>query len=106
MAGDGSQRTSLLVLSSYHLAPGPRSVCEQLQHPWHLSATIYKLSTTFPQVVNDISSADELLRYAAAGQLARLLSERKFLDHGTVAQGAGFAKAKRGAGEGLARAVR
>jgi hypothetical protein len=57
------------------------------------------------QDVKDISSADELLRYAAAGQLARLLEERKFLDLGLVAQGAGFAKNKRGAGQELARAM-
>jgi hypothetical protein len=58
-----------------------------------------------PQEVNDISSADELLRYAAEGQLARLLDERRFLDRGLVAQGAGFAKNKRGAGQELARAM-
>ena len=57
------------------------------------------------QDVADITSTDQLLRYAAAGQLARLLSERKFLDNGTVAQGAGFAKIKRGAGQQLARAM-
>jgi len=57
------------------------------------------------QEVKDISSADELLRYAAAGQLTRLLRDRKFLDHGTVAQGAGFAKNKRGAGQELSRAM-
>jgi hypothetical protein len=58
------------------------------------------------QDVNDISSSDDLLRYAAAGQLARLLEERPFLNYGLAAQGAGFAKSQKGAGQELSRAMR
>jgi hypothetical protein len=61
-----------------------------------------------PQEVQDIGSVDELLRYAAAGQLARLLDDRPFLDNGLVGQGAGFApksKSKKGATEELSRAL-
>lgn len=58
------------------------------------------------QKVTDISDADQLLRYAAAGQLAHLLHERQFLDNGLVGQGAGFAASKRGAGEELSRALK
>jgi hypothetical protein len=57
------------------------------------------------QEVRDIGSADQLLRYAVAGQLARLLDERGFLDNGLIAQGAGFATSKRIAGQQLARAL-
>jgi len=58
------------------------------------------------QDVTDISSGDELLRYAASGQLTRLLGERRFLTHELVAQGAGFSKNKRVAGQELSRAMR
>jgi hypothetical protein len=57
------------------------------------------------QDITDISSEDQLLRYAVAGQLAQLLDERMFLDQGSVAQGAGFAKSKRMAGQVLSRAL-
>lgn len=61
---------------------------------------------TIPQKVTDISDTDQLLRYAAAGQLAHLLQERKFLNNGLVGQGAEFAKTQKGAGEELSRALR
>jgi hypothetical protein len=57
------------------------------------------------QEVTDIRDTDQLLRYAAAGQLARLLRDRSFLTNELVAQGAGFARAKRTAGQELARAM-
>ena len=50
---------------------------------------------TIPQKVTDISDTDQLLRYAAAGQLAHLLQERKFLNNGLVGQGAGFGRLRR-----------
>lgn len=59
-----------------------------------------------PQEVRNIGSADELLRYAAAGQLARLQRDRSFLDNGLIGQGAEFAKPKPGAGRELARALK
>ena len=62
-------------------------------------------SMAIPQKVTDISDTDQLLRYAAAGQLAHLLEERKFLDNGLVGQGAEFAKTKKSAGEELSRAL-
>jgi hypothetical protein len=58
------------------------------------------------QKVTDISDTDQLLRYAAAGQLARLLRDRSFLTNELVAQGAAFARAKRIAGQELARALK
>jgi hypothetical protein len=57
------------------------------------------------QEITDISSSDQLLRYAAAGQLARLLSDREFLNNGLVAQGAGFARNRRVAGQELSRSM-
>ena len=61
-----------------------------------------------PQDVTDISSPDQLLRYAAAGQLARLKAEHRFLNNQLIAQGAGFARNNNRiqAGEELARALR
>jgi hypothetical protein len=56
------------------------------------------------QDVTDISSTDELLRYALAGQLERL-AERGYT-HGRVAQGAGFGTTPRNAGPALAKALR
>ena len=44
----------------------------------------------FPQDVTDISDASQLLRYAAASQLAHLLDQRKDLTQGRIAQGAGL----------------
>jgi hypothetical protein len=58
-----------------------------------------------PQEVRDIGSVDELLRYAAAGQLDRLLDDLQFLNNGLVGQGAGFGKNKRRATEALSRAL-
>jgi hypothetical protein len=58
------------------------------------------------QDVTDISSDDQLLRYAAAGQLARLLRRHIFLTQEAVAQGAGFGESKRYAGQQLSRALR
>jgi hypothetical protein len=58
------------------------------------------------QDVTDISSPDQLLRYAAAGQLARLLDAHRFLNQGQVAVGAGFAKRTTTAGEQLSRALK
>jgi hypothetical protein len=63
-------------------------------------------ATPVAQEVTDISDADQLLRYAAAGQLARLLDERRFLNNGLIAQGAGFSRNKRVAGQELARAMK
>jgi len=60
------------------------------------------------QDVSDISCPGQLLRYAAAGQLARLKTEHRFLNNQLIAQGAGFAKNnnKTQAGEELSRALR
>jgi len=57
-----------------------------------------------PQDVTDISSVDELLRYAAAGQLAPLLEERGYKQE-EIALGAGLGASARNAGPVLARAL-
>jgi hypothetical protein len=61
-----------------------------------------------PQDVTDVSRPDQLLRFAAAGQLARLKVEHRFLNNQLIAQGAGFARNnnKTQAGEELSRALR
>jgi hypothetical protein len=56
------------------------------------------------QDVTDVGSADQLLRYALAGQLERL-RERGY-NQGKVAQGAGFGTNARNAGPALAKALR
>jgi hypothetical protein len=59
-----------------------------------------------PQDVTDISSVDQLLGYAAAGQLEQLLAQRPGLTQGRVAQGAGFGANTRNAGAVLSTALR
>ena len=56
------------------------------------------------QDVTDISSSDQLLRYALAGQLELLL--RQGFTQGNIAQGAGFGDTSRNAGPALSRALR
>jgi len=56
------------------------------------------------QDVADISSADQLLRFALAGQLEPLL--RRGLTQGRIAIGAGFGTSSRNAGPHLSRALR
>jgi hypothetical protein len=56
------------------------------------------------QDVTDIGSADQLLRYALAGQLERL--RLRGYNQGKVAQGAGFGTTSRNAGPALAKALR
>jgi hypothetical protein len=56
------------------------------------------------QDVTDISSADQLLRYALAGQLERL--RRRGYKQGEVAQGAGFGTNARNAGPALTKALK
>jgi hypothetical protein len=56
------------------------------------------------QDVRDISSADQLLRYALAGQLERL--QRPGFSQGKIAQGAGLGSNDRNAGAVLTRALR
>jgi hypothetical protein len=58
-----------------------------------------------PQDAIDISYSEQLLRYAAEGQLARLVHERPFLTRELIAQGAGFATSKRVAGQTLSRVM-
>ena len=60
------------------------------------------------QEVTDVSCPGQLLRYAAAGQLAQLKAEHRFLSNQLIAQGAGFARSnnKVQAGEELSRALR
>jgi len=55
------------------------------------------------QDVTDISSPDELLRFALAGQLEPLL--RRGLTQGAIALGAGFGASSRNAGPALSRAL-
>jgi len=55
------------------------------------------------QDVTDISSPDELLRFALAGQLEPLL--RRGLTQGMIALGAGFGASSRNAGPALSRAL-
>lgn len=55
------------------------------------------------QDVTDISSPDELLRFALAGQLEPLL--RRGLTQGMIALGAGFGSSSRNAGPALSRAL-
>ena len=57
-----------------------------------------------PQDVTDISSADQLLRYALAGQLEPLL--RRGLTQGDIGVGAGFGGTSRNAGPVLSKALR
>lgn len=56
------------------------------------------------QDVTDISSADQLLRFALAGQLEPLL--QRGLTQGRIAIGAGFGTTSRNAGPHLSRALR
>lgn len=56
------------------------------------------------QDVTDISDADQLLRYATAGQLERLL--RRGYTQGKIAQGAGFGTNPRNAGPELSKVLR
>ncbi len=56
------------------------------------------------QDVTDISDADQLLRYATAGQLERL--QRRGYTQGKIAQGAGFGTNPRNAGPELSKALR
>jgi hypothetical protein len=55
------------------------------------------------QDITDISSPDELLRFALAGQLEPLL--RRGLTQGMIALGAGFGSSSRNAGPALSRAL-
>ena len=55
------------------------------------------------QDVADVSSADQLLRYALAGQLA-LLEERGY-KQGEIAVGAGLGRGTRSAGSAISRAL-
>lgn len=57
------------------------------------------------QDVTDISSAPELLRFATAGQVERLLQRRMGLTQGAIAQGAGLGLNSRNAGPALSRAL-
>ena len=57
------------------------------------------------QDITDISSADELLRFATAGQLAKLQEHRPDLTLGRIAQGAGLGANSRTAGPVLATAL-
>jgi hypothetical protein len=58
------------------------------------------------QDVSDISSADELIRFAAAGQLAQLLRHRRDLSHAKVAYGAGLGQVPKDAGSVLSTALK
>jgi hypothetical protein len=58
------------------------------------------------QDVSDISSAPDLLRFATAGQVERLLQRRMGLTQGAIAQGAGLGDSSRNAGPALSRALR
>lgn len=57
-----------------------------------------------PQDITDICSADQLLRYAMAGQLERLM--RRGYTQGKIARGAGFGTTDRNAGPTLSRALK
>jgi len=56
------------------------------------------------QDVTDVSSADQLLRFAIAGRLESLLA--KGFTQGRIAQGAGFGSNSRNAGPALSRALK
>lgn len=56
------------------------------------------------QDVTDVSSADELLRYALAGQLERL--RLRGYNQGKIAQGAGFGTSAKSAGPALTKALK
>jgi hypothetical protein len=58
------------------------------------------------QDVTDISSADQLLGYAAAGQLARLLRHRRDLSQGKIAHAAGLGGKRQDASAALSAALR
>jgi hypothetical protein len=58
------------------------------------------------QDVSDISSADQLVRYAVAGQLAQLLRRRSDLSDSKIAYGAGLGGNPRHAGSVLSKALR
>lgn len=58
------------------------------------------------QDVTDISSVDQLLGYATAGQIEQLLNQRRALTQGKIAQGAGFGSNDRNAGAALSAAFR
>jgi hypothetical protein len=57
------------------------------------------------QDVADISSPDQLVRYAAAGQLAQLRSRRSDLSHAKIAHGAGLGTKPQDAGSVLSKAL-
>jgi hypothetical protein len=57
------------------------------------------------QDITDVSSADQLLRFATAGQLAKLQEYREDLTLGRIAQGAGLGANPRTAGPVLATAL-
>jgi hypothetical protein len=57
------------------------------------------------QDITDITHADQLLRYATAGQLAKLQEQRPDLTLGKIAQGAGLGRDPRTAGPVLATAL-
>jgi hypothetical protein len=61
-------------------------------------------SNRISQDITDISSRDQLLRYAAAGQLEPLL--RRGLSQGNIAQGAGMGSNSRNAGPALSKALK
>jgi hypothetical protein len=58
------------------------------------------------QNVSDISSVDQLLRYATASQVQRLLTEGSSLTQGKIAKGAGFGSSYPNAGAALSTALR
>jgi hypothetical protein len=58
------------------------------------------------QDVADISSAEQLLGYATAGQLARLLRHRRDLSQAKIAYGAGLGGKREGASAALSAALR
>jgi len=59
-----------------------------------------------PQKVTDIGSDGQLLRYALAGQLERLLAERPDLSQASIAAAAGLSNNRRNCASALSRALR
>lgn len=62
-------------------------------------------SRNIRQDVTDISSADQLIRYATAGQLAQLLRGRSDLSQTKIAYGAGFGRKQQDAGAFLSASL-
>ena len=58
------------------------------------------------QDVTDISASDQLVGYATAGQLARLLRHRRDLSQGKIAHGAGLGRKRQDASAALSAALR